>query len=215
MFDENESFGRHYPFLYSIAYAIGAKKVLDIGIGSTTSVLRAAVSRQGGTVYSCDIDVRRFQHLLNHQTRDWRLFLEDSETFLKRIEPPFDLVCHDGAHDYRQVRRDLEIIMSKMRKFGIVVVHDTQQVELGANMLLAIHDICDSHPTKYVHLPYGCGLTIIRVEESPYPPLPPPDANTAPWTLTSNKGLTSMKVRAEMASARIRIRQLLRKIGLR
>jgi hypothetical protein len=150
-----------------------AKVILDLGLGRTTGAIRAAAIRTGGTVNTCDFDSRRFQGLLSEQTASWRLFLEPSKSFLDRFEGPIDFVMHDAAHDYEHVRADLMAILPKMRRFGSVCVHDTQQPDLHGDMLGAIHDAVQHHSVSIVNLPFGSGLAIIRIEESAFPSIEP------------------------------------------
>ena len=172
-FDQEYSFSKHLLTIYSIAIGLKAKRIVDIGIGSTTKALRLAASRTGGTVFSCDADKKRFSDLLSQQDEHWRLFLGNSDLFLEEIAPPFDLVVHDGAHDYRQVRRDLQLILPKMRTFGLICIHDTQQPNLAQGMLAAIRDAAAGWSISLTNLPYGAGLAIIRVESGAHPAISP------------------------------------------
>lgn len=80
---------------------------------------------------------------------------------------------HDAAHDYYQVKMDLERILPKMKRFGIICVHDTQQPDLNHEMLAAIKEALRGAPISMVNLPYSSGLAIIRVEESVHPSINP------------------------------------------
>lgn len=213
LFDQNPSFGKHYPLLYSMVRGTGAKKAIDIGIGKTTAVMRAAMEENGGVLYSCDFDEKRFANLLESQTDKWRLSLCDSAVFIASIEAPIDFACHDGAHDFAHVRRDLRALIPKMRKLALICVHDTQVIGLAEGMLLAIEDIAREFPITYTHLPYSCGLTLIRVEDSVHPPLPPPDANTTPLTLVGSNSAAT-RFRASIGSKRVWLSGIARALGL-
>jgi len=163
----------HLPILYSLVVGTGAKVILDLGLGRTTGAIRAAAAHTGGIVNTCDFDSRRFRGLLSEQTASWRLFLEPSMSFLRRFDGPIDFVMHDAAHDYEHVRSDLIAIFPKMRRFGLVCVHDTQQPDLHGDMLGAIHDAIRHHSVSLVNLPFGSGLAIIRIEESAFPSIEP------------------------------------------
>jgi len=173
-FIRNEkSTGRHLLVIYLLVIGINAKVILDLGLGSTTRALRAAALKTEGTVLSCDADVARFSDLLGFQDESWRITLSPSELFLQAIQPPIDFVMHDAAHDYYQVKLDLGLILPKMRQFGLICVHDTQQPDLGRDILTAIRDATNGYSVSMTHLPFSAGLTIIRVEESCHPPITP------------------------------------------
>src|SRR5262252_3006141 len=105
-FDRGNGTGRHLLILYSIAIGLNANTIVDIGTGQTTGALRAAAKKTGGIVYSYDQDARRRQCLLPYQDAQWRLTLEPSSTALRHAPSPIDMVMHDGAHDYVNVKRD-------------------------------------------------------------------------------------------------------------
>jgi hypothetical protein len=172
-FHKTGSITKHLLSIYSLAIGINAQRIAEIGIGSTTKTLRMAAKQTGGTVFSCDVDKDRFKDLLDEQLSDWRLFLGNSETFLKNLKGPIDLFIHDGAHDYYQVKFDLEMILPKMSKFGLICIHDTQQYELGPDMIEAIQDALTGWDVSYMTLPFCCGLTLIRIENCQHPAISP------------------------------------------
>lgn len=185
---ESEGTSKHLLILYALAIGLNARTIVELGLGRSTGVLRAAAIRTGGVLHSCDWDQTRFAHLLSEQDEHWTLALEPSAAFLPKLSPPFDLVLHDGAHDYSRVRRDLEMILPMMRTFGLVCVHDTQQPDLYADMLGAIRDATRATSVSVTNLPFGAGLGIIRVEKSRFPAVIPasgvlPDgrAETVPY----------------------------------
>ena len=166
-------FARHLLTIYSLAGGIQAQCILDLGIGSTTKALRLAAKETGGIVHSCDCDVSRFSELLSQQDSTWTLFLGSSEKFISKVAEPIDFVSHDAAHDYYQVKLDLSLILRKMRKFGIICIHDTQQCDFSGEMLTAIRESLGGWRFSLVTLPFNCGLTIIRLEEGLLPEIQP------------------------------------------
>lgn len=159
------SFTKHLLTIYSIAIGVNARRILDIGIGTTTKALRLAAQTTGGSVFSCDADAKRFQYALEQQTDTWKLSLESSDTFLKTINEPVDFVMHDGSHSYEQVKIDLELIFPLVKKFGVICVHDTQQAECGLELMDAVRTAETDRKFSATTLPYNCGLTIIRMED--------------------------------------------------
>jgi len=166
-------FARHLLTIYVLSVGIHAQCMVDLGIGSTTRALRLAAKETGGVVLSCDVDANRFSELIPQQDSSWRLFLGPSEKFISMIDEPIDLVCHDAAHDYYQVKLDLSLLLRKMRKYGLICIHDTQQPDLSGEMLAAIRASLEGHKFSLVTIPFNCGLTIIRVEEGLLPEIQP------------------------------------------
>jgi hypothetical protein len=164
---------KHLLIIYSLAVGLKARVIVDLGIGSTTRALRAAASRTGGVVMSVDCDVERFSPLLSQQDEHWRLYLGPSKAFLRSLVHPIDLVVHDAAHDYFQVKLDLELILPRMKKFGLICIHDTQQADLRLDMLAAIRDATKTHEVSITNLPFKAGLALIRVEEAMHAAITP------------------------------------------
>jgi hypothetical protein len=168
-FHSDHSSSKHLLTVYSAAVGLGAQYVAEIGIGATTQALRAAMEVTGGTLYSCDGDRARFESLLDDQDQHWRLFLGPSDEFLRGLEGPIDLLMHDGAHDYHQVRADLELALPKLRTFGLVLIHDTQQPDLAGDMLAAVRDATADSEVSFTNLPYSAGLGVLRLERGRFP----------------------------------------------
>jgi len=172
------STAKHLLIIYSLVVATNSKKIIDMGLGMTTRILKLAALKTGGVVYSCDCDIKRFNYLLDQQDQSWQLQLCSSEKFIQSITPPFDFVMHDAAHDYYQVKMDLEMILPKMKTFGLICVHDTQQPDLGHEMLAAICDAAQGHLISIVNLPFYAGMAIIRVEAGDQPQITPLEGGT-------------------------------------
>lgn len=224
-FDLSESSSKHLLVLYSLAVGLNAKVILDLGLGQTTGALRAGALRTGGVVHTCDFDKRRFQHILPEQDEHWKLYLEPSSSFLEKVSEPVDLVMHDGAHDYYNVKRDLEAIIPKMRKFGIVCVHDTQQPDLSQDMLGAIRDATKKFAVSITNLPFSAGMAIIRVETGRYPAIDPstgmmPDGRIETQlrefpTIPDQGNISVNRGRSLLIAVKIKVGHMLRQAGLK
>ena len=167
-----QGFSKHLLAVYAMAVGLDAQRIVEFGLGNTTRALRLAAGFTGGTLHSCDCDRERFTDLLSRQDETWKLDLSGSDAFLRSIDGPLDLVVHDSAHDYFQVKQDLELILPKMRSFGLVCLHDTQQPELRDDMLSALRDGTHGWDVSLTNLPYSAGLAIIRVEQGNHPARP-------------------------------------------
>ena len=105
-FHELNSFSKHLLTIYSLAIGLNAQQIVEFW-----NRQHDARSPPGGRAdrsrpQSCDFDAARFGSLLNEQDEHWRFFTGASETFLwAGQQEPLDLVVHDAAHDYFQVRK--------------------------------------------------------------------------------------------------------------
>ena len=124
----------------------------------------------GGHLTSIDADVARFaQVAASHGDASWSLRIGACSAVVQTLAGPFDLVLHDGAHDRATVEADLAAILPRVRTFGLILVHDTQQPEFHDDMLPAVRAATRGWPVSLTTLPWACGLTIIRVERSVHP----------------------------------------------
>jgi predicted O-methyltransferase YrrM len=153
----------HYLLIYSIVYGLETELAFEFGSGGSTKVILEALKRTNGNLISCNIVSK--QELLPDTDDIHLTYLHmPSEEALKRIDNlVFDFVLHDGAHDARTVAADLKIIAPKIKQFGILLVHDTQQSkldEMREGVIQGLKGVRYSMTT----LPYADGLTIIRIE---------------------------------------------------
>lgn len=186
--------------------------------------MRAAAKITGGVVQSYDHDYRRRKCLLPYQDAQWQLTLAPTSSSLLAAPSFIDFVVHDGAHDYVNLKRDLELLLPKMRKFGIICVHDTQQPDWYREMLAAISDATSKFKVSLTNLPFNCGLAIIRVEEGLQPAitpmfgrLPNGKSDTLPFAFPSGAQLkiAMSPYQRWLAPLKIKIGHVLRQAGLR
>lgn len=224
-FQTSGSISKHLLVLYSLVIGVRARVIVELGLGQSTGALRAAAVETQGTVYTCDFDKRRFAYALSEQDAHWKLYLEDSASFILKVPQPFDFVMHDAAHHYSVVKRDLEMILPRMRKFGIICIHDTQQPNHSKDMLGAIRDACKGFSVSITNLPFSAGLAIVRVEDSPHPPIEPSTGTLEDGrsetellefpTVPAENGLSVTRTRNLFLAAKIRLGHLLRQAGLK
>jgi hypothetical protein len=223
-FHNTDSSSKHLLVIYSLVVGVNAKTVLDFGLGQTTGAIRAAAAVTGGVVHTCDFDRRRFASILPEQDDRWRLYLEPSSSFIPKIAGPIDFVMHDGAHDYLNVRQDLAAILPKMRRFGIICVHDSQQPDLSRDMLSAIKDATENHAVSITNLPFGAGLAVVRIEESDHPAISPstgvlpdgrPETELRAFPTVPTSEISTSHSVARMKAAKNKLGHILRQAGLK
>lgn len=160
---EGVGFRQHYLTLYSIVYGLEAKNVLEVGAGySTYTILGALADLNQGALTT--VDKRTKENALDKYSPNY-YNLEARLTYIQgtfmdqidRLKGPYDLFMHDGSHKAGDVCLEVGLIASRMRQNGLILVHDT--------MVLVKGDILAQIPVNFesVTLPYGYGLTIIRI----------------------------------------------------
>jgi predicted O-methyltransferase YrrM len=169
---ESGGFSRHYLSLYAFVLGLRAKRVCEFGAGFSTVTILEALAQTGGSLITNDQrPIERTNiatELLAAHAARFEYAQGAADGFLARLKgEAFDLVLHDGSHEFSQVFRDLRAVLPRVKKDGLVLVHDTNHptfpyLRYAATLALWVTG------TRYekVTLPYGCGLTVIRVLSS-------------------------------------------------
>lgn len=191
----------HYAFLFSAVYGMEAEAVFEFGAGwSTRAILEALFwvgrTREGSPsrLITCSTDTKNTvikkaslsdgvsigEYSLPLWENDgWEHLQSLSEDLPKAFLDPilmrqrFDLVLHDGSHTPEVVEADLSFILPRVKQYGLVLVHDTQHSGVGEGMRGAVAAILRDFDCTATTLPYGYGLTILRVEAAGPPPVSP------------------------------------------
>ncbi|NNM33954.1 MAG: class I SAM-dependent methyltransferase, partial [Gemmatimonadetes bacterium] len=160
-------FHLHYFLLYEIVLGLEVKEALELGAGRSTLMILDALETTGGHLTTCALNYNgpRFAGL--DESPHWTRVDSPSDHFLKTVPDSvaYDFVLHDGSHERAIVHRDLQQIVPHMRQFGMILVHDTQHDKLGKGMAAAVQSSLDGVAHSCTTLPYGFGLTLIRIEE--------------------------------------------------
>jgi hypothetical protein len=165
----------HLLVWYSLIIGVNAQVIVDLGIGNSTRVARTAARVTGGTVYSCDHNSVNFGEYDGYTQDEWHFACLPVQEFLPKIPDPIDVAFHDASHEHDVVYEDLLALFPKMRRYGLICVHDTQHPRY--RLLEAVSEAIDSaagqQALSYTTLPYGAGLTILRAETGIEPPITP------------------------------------------
>ncbi len=163
-------FTKHYLTLFSIVEGLEAKNTFEFGTGISSKVILSALDYTKGTHTSCDIrniDCTGLttKYLENNKHR-WT-YLQQNSTVLTKQQlkraGPFDFVLHDGSHKPIEVLYDIRKIIPFMKMDSILLIHDT--LSPNESLLQVIIQALDFNEYELLSLPYGYGLTIVRIKK--------------------------------------------------
>jgi predicted O-methyltransferase YrrM len=168
------SLNKHYWTLFSIAYGLQAQLVFEFGAGGSSAVLLTALELTGGRLISCDTEpleslCRRMPHLRDSaDCGRWTFRNMGSSQALRELgTEAFELVLHDGSHEADQVEEDVAGALPRLKRYGILLVHDVEQFALGPQVRrgLAAGVRRSGLRVSMTSLPYSDGLAIVRMED--------------------------------------------------
>lgn len=163
-------FCRHYLLLYSIALGMETKSAFEFGAGFSSKVILKALEQTGGELITCDTrsvegtgnskaDIEKYKH-------NWRYVQGDSLDVVKKLkDETFDLILHDGSHDWETVEKERKNILPRCKKNSILLVHDTEHPTQDYQLTKSVEEALRGCRHSKTTLPYGCGLTIVRIEQ--------------------------------------------------
>lgn len=147
-----------------------AKSVFEFGCGFSSKTILQALEETGGKLISCDMRPieetgNSKEDIAKHQSH-WRYIQGTSLDIVPSLKnETFDLVLHDGSHEQEVVEQDLKNIIPKMKMNGILLIHDTQHSGEFKVDFEQCEKVFKGMDYEAVTLPYGYGLTIIKVKE--------------------------------------------------
>jgi len=167
---DDAGFCRHYLLLYSMILGMETKSVFEFGCGFSSKVILKALKETGGKLITCDTrpiegtgnsseDIEKHKH-------NWRYIQGDSLSIVKGLkDETFDFVLHDGSHEYKTVEEDIKNILPRCKKNSILLVHDTEHPTDDYKLKKAVKNALRQCKHSKITLPYGYGLTIVRIEQ--------------------------------------------------
>lgn len=177
---------RHLMSLFGIALGSKAKTIIELGVrnGDTTLPLALAAKLNGGHLYSVDINPTTYL-LPTDLMIDVQTFIQsDAIEFLNKWDSQknIDLIYIDDWHSYEHVKKELEILDSKISPSTIILLHDLMY---GETCPFYHADLTDSAGEQWKNggpyravaelnsqfwefstLPWGNGLTVLRKKYS-------------------------------------------------
>lgn len=157
----------HVLFLYNLVVGVGARWVVEIGLGpgDSTSIFLLALSRTGGRLVSIDVAPQPVAEAkiarLGLRSR-WEFVPEPSERAARHWPAgrPIDLLLIDGKHSYDQVRLEYRLYRPLMTPGGFVLFHDSETIEGVRRFVREV-----ARRDGGVQFPFCNGLFVTRVPE--------------------------------------------------
>lgn len=152
----------HLPLLWGQAHG----NVIEFGVrqGISTTALLAGVERNGGHVYSLDIEDCSAVWAGHPQWTFIQAASTEVEKFPTVAAMRFDLVLIDSDHSYTITYQELETWVPRVKAGGTVLLHDTHR--FAGDVLLALNNYCYEHNLQYLVQPGSMGLGVIQAHRS-------------------------------------------------
>ena len=159
-------FMKHYLTLWSIVDGMEAMETFEFGTGLSTWAILSALNTEAHHT-SCDLRPLEGtgvpEHVINAYQDMWTFAQKDSREAIRETNGPFDFVLHDGSHLPDVVEEDLKLVIPKMKNNSILVIHDTECDLFGKTLQEAVVRALGDLRHEIITLPYGYGLTIVRI----------------------------------------------------
>lgn len=157
----------HYPFLFNVIWGMNAKEVFEFGCGGSSIVICEALKYTGGHVIGCytgDAFEKIKDNIPDYKGTYYNLNSHKTLDLMDTLPFVWDVVLHDGSHTYSIVKEDIRRIVPMMKQFSLLLVHDTEHEHCGDDMRRALLEGLEGIQYSMTTLPYGFGLTIVRIE---------------------------------------------------
>lgn len=167
---------RHYLTLYSIVLGMESKNVFEFGAGFSTQAMVEALKLTGGKLTSVDMRPLSVRpdipfNFENDNDNIWSFYEGNSLDVVPTLDHSecYDVILHDGSHTGIEVTRDLNNIAPYVKSGGLVLIHDTAHYDLGPEMRAGVanSDLIKKYKHDGSTLPYGYGLTIVKIFDNP------------------------------------------------
>jgi len=145
----------HLLDLYGVAVGMNAKVIVELGAGQSTYALTAAANETKGQLYSVDLGkdavTRLFpqgEGVLDKEER-YHFIQGDDMEIVKTWNTPIDFLFLDTSHLYEDTKKEIEAWFPKVKKGGIIAMHDVAHEEgLGTGCRKALDEFMKSEEGK-------------------------------------------------------------------
>jgi len=144
--------------LVSIACAIRARRILELGVrsGVSTIALLVACRKLQGTLVSFDIDscqaaCQKIESLglMNKERMNWLFVQQDDRNMLQTVKlRSMEMIFLDTDHDLDHTSVELDLCDKVLKKGGVLLVHDTL-APAYADINKAIAQFMEKHKRTY------------------------------------------------------------------
>ncbi len=155
---------KHYNLIASLVEGLEVKNAFEFGAGHSTTVILDTLKE--GSLISCD--TRSLERLALPERPNWTFKnMTSSEALDMLTDETFEFILHDGSHDRTIVKQDLERVLGRLKKNGIIAVHDTDEewTHTAWKLESAVKETMSYIHHQMVTLPYGHGMTIVKLCE--------------------------------------------------
>jgi predicted O-methyltransferase YrrM len=158
-----------YIPLATIARAIGARRILEVGTFNGASAINFALACPEAVITTYDIRPESGELLAGAEPEllrriDRRIANFADEGPRLHAEPPYDFIFIDGNHRLEAVRRDSALALACVRPGGVITWHDYRH--LGSEWLNgqnevpeAINELLPHHPIRLLR---GTTVAVLR-----------------------------------------------------
>lgn len=159
--------------LYNIPIQIKAKTIVELGAGQSTFAMTAAANVTGGEFYSIDLSLDARGRLYDEdlsildKNPKYHFIGGDDMEIVKTWDKEIDFLLIDTSHTLEHTQAELAIWPTKVRKGGIIAMHDTaHEAGTGVGCRQALDEFMESKEGenyRVVHLldPKIIGMSIL------------------------------------------------------
>jgi hypothetical protein len=172
----------HLMTIFSIAISTKGKTFIELGVrnGDTTEPLLYAAKLCGAKLHSVDINQTNFSPS-DDLKKNWVFHCEDSIEFLNNFDGNIDLIYIDDWNSYDHVKKQLDILDTKISPNTVILLHDLMYGETcpfyHTDLTLKEGQWANGGPYRAVAelnnqfwefstIPFNNGLTILRKKYS-------------------------------------------------
>ena len=103
--------------------------IVEIGMGESTEVFADIAYEKGVNLYSCDIQMGGMFKVFDKPLfENHHCFTDGSDAFMESFGGNPSIVFIDGEHIYKTVKKEVEFFLPRIRKGGVMFLHDTMPV---------------------------------------------------------------------------------------
>ena len=168
--DSGHAASKYLSALYSIARALGARRIVEVGFGRSSFVLARAAYESRGYFHTCD-RTDYSKHFTKCEQRVARQFVGDSREFWGSLRHGIDLAFldhfSDPAVDENFLKAEITMCFENLRRNGQLCIHNTNDSQFAMSDLLS--NLAIELGAEHIVLPQNNGLSVLRrTTTSPY-----------------------------------------------